>query len=90
MKSDVPQGTILGPLMFLLFINDIDTSILSISRLFTDNCIVYRTTDSECDSLTKRLGYHLALGRNMADVIKYREMCNNAMHKITITNQNLL
>ena len=92
MKSGVPQGTMLGPLVFLLYINNIDTNILSTLtiRLFADDCIVYRTTDPECDShavLIKRFRYP-ALGRNMADVIKYRKMCTNMMHKITIINQN--
>ena len=38
-KSDVPQGTVLGPLMFLLYINDIDENISSMVRLFADDCI---------------------------------------------------
>ena len=53
MKSGVPQGTILGPLMFLLYTNDIDTDISSTIRLFADDCIVYRTIDSECDAYNK-------------------------------------
>ena len=48
-KSGVPQGTVLGPLMFLLYINDIDTNISSTIRLFADDCIVYRTINSMDD-----------------------------------------
>ena len=40
--SGVPQGTVLGPLMFLLYINDISTGIGSSIRLFADDCVLYR------------------------------------------------
>ena len=39
----------LGPLLFLLYINDITGNIQSNIRLFADNCIVYRTIRSQDD-----------------------------------------
>ena len=39
--SGVPQGTILGPLMFLLYINDISNNLTSHIRLFADDYIIY-------------------------------------------------
>ena len=48
-KSGVPQGTVLGPLMFLLYINDISDNISSSLRLFADDCLMYRVIKSAED-----------------------------------------
>jgi len=50
-KSGVPQGTVLGPLMFLLYINDINLGISSHLRPFADDCILYRVINNEQDKL---------------------------------------
>ena len=40
--SGVPQGTVLGPLLFSLHINDITADIESKIGLFADDCVSYR------------------------------------------------
>jgi len=48
-KSGVPQGTVLGPIMFLVYINDIGQNVTSGIQLFADDCILYRIIKSPHD-----------------------------------------
>ena len=50
--SGVPQGTVLGPLMFLLHINDIGDNVSkgTYIKLFADDCLLFREIDSLSDA----------------------------------------
>jgi len=50
--SGVPQGTVLGPLLSLIYINDIILGIDSEIRLFANDCIVYRQIRNSRDSVS--------------------------------------
>ena len=49
--SGVPQGTVLGPLLFSLYINDISSDTESEIRLFADDCVCYREIKDEEDTI---------------------------------------
>ena len=47
--SGVPQGSVLGPLLFLLFINDLPISIDSLVKLYADDVLMYRSINDVSD-----------------------------------------
>lgn len=47
--SGVPQGSVLAPILFLLFINDLTVNINANIRLFADDCILYKQVKSSRD-----------------------------------------
>ena len=51
LMSVVSQGTVLGPLTFLLFINDKQDDLECSLRLFADDALLNHTISQESDSL---------------------------------------
>ena len=50
--SGVPQGSVVGPLLFAIFINDLPSVASSHVQLFADDCIVYRAIKMNKDAIT--------------------------------------
>ena len=50
--SGIPQGSVLGPLLFLIYLNDLPDNVKSTIYMYADDTKVYREIDSDTDVQT--------------------------------------
>ena len=60
--SGVPKGTVLGPLLFFLYINEIMVGMESDNCLFADDCVCYRQIALKTHRNSKRILINWANG----------------------------
>ena len=50
MTSGVPQGTVLGPILFIIYVNDIPNIVESSVKLFADDTKIYSELSHDSDT----------------------------------------
>ena len=73
----VPQRSVIGPLLFLVFINDLPVSVSSKTRLFADDCILCQTIENHQDCVTLQMDLNnLALWESTWGMLYHPQKCN--------------
>ena len=92
MLSGVPQGSVLGPVLFLIFISDLPDNIRYSVRLFPDDCVLYRNIHSRQDCLTLQedltsLGQWEADWQMKFNIAKSSFQCYSVLSDILVKNE---
>jgi len=97
--SGVPQGSVVGPSLFLAYINDLPDTLKCRVRLFADDTVVYLTINSKHDSETlqddlKKLEswenkWSMSFNPDKCEVIRITKKKNPLIHNYQLHNVTL-
>ena len=90
-KSGVPQGSVLGPLLFLIFINDLPENLVCYPKLFADD-VSLNAVMSGHDQATENLKTDLKLIHDWSTKWKmvFNPDVNKPAEEIIFTNRSLI
>ena len=104
LRSGVPQGSVLGPLLFLLYVNDLPDVVSSNVKMFTDDTKLFsgissegdaRALQSDLDALLKWSGtWQLPFNQDKCKVLHVGTVGNHSqgsfpMGPVSLTNSSV-
>jgi hypothetical protein len=97
--SGVPQGSVIGPLLFLIYINDLNSRVMSKIRLFADDAVIYReiSDDADIETLSSDLNnvnlwcheWGLELNLSKCTSVHFLRKSSNQQHTYTVNGINI-
>ena len=98
-SSGVPQGTVLAPLLFLCFVNDVPEFVQCKIRLYADDILLYSEINSLDDCLRLQADidnlfswserWQLHFNPAKCEFLRITNKCNTISHSYTLENSSI-